>query len=117
MDERLEKALEFANYMTTLNNQKRVLKEKFYESDIHYHNGGQFSVNKDLMNVCSMLVKTGQESVVLIDDNDIPIKVEDVETFLGDILNIYFTASNEYLTEYEKIRSLRKVSGLVEYEE
>ena len=34
MDERLEKALEFANYMTTLNNQKRVLKEKFYESEV-----------------------------------------------------------------------------------
>ena len=117
MDERLEKALEFANYMTTLNNQKRVLKEKFYESAIHYHNGGQFSVNKDLMNFCNMLVSTGQESVVLIDDNDIPVKVADIETFLSDILDIYFTASNEYLTAYEKIRSQRKVSGLVEYEE
>ena len=28
MDERLEKALEFDNYMTTLNKKKRELKEK-----------------------------------------------------------------------------------------
>jgi hypothetical protein len=54
---------------------------------------------------------------VLIDDNDIPVKVENVEDFLSDVLDIYFTASNEYLTAYEKIRSQRKVSGLVEYEE
>ena len=31
MDERLKKALDFSNYMVTLNNQKRVLKEKFFE--------------------------------------------------------------------------------------
>ena len=29
MDERLSKALEFSNYMVTLNNQKRILKEKY----------------------------------------------------------------------------------------
>ena len=31
MDERLEKALDFSNYMITLNNQKRVLRERFEE--------------------------------------------------------------------------------------
>ncbi len=29
MDERLEKALDFSNYMVTLNNQKRLLAEQF----------------------------------------------------------------------------------------
>ena len=29
MDQRLEKALDFSNYMVTLNNQKRVLTEQF----------------------------------------------------------------------------------------
>ena len=47
MDERLKKALDFSNYMVTLNNQKRVLKEKFFENRIYYYNGGQFSVKKN----------------------------------------------------------------------
>ena len=31
MDERLEKALEFSNYMITLNNQRNLIQEKFQE--------------------------------------------------------------------------------------
>ena len=31
MDERLQKALEFGNYTVTLNNQKKLLKEKFID--------------------------------------------------------------------------------------
>jgi len=116
MDERLEKALDFANYMTTLNNQKRVLKEKYLESRIHYFNGGQFSVTKELLNFCNMLVQSGQENVVLIDDNDIPVRIDNIDDFYQDALNIYFTSTNEYHTEYENIRSKRKVSGLVDYE-
>ena len=34
MDRRLEKALEFGNYMATLNNQKRLLKEKFLDQSV-----------------------------------------------------------------------------------
>ena len=34
MDERLKKALDISNYMVTLNNQKRLLKEKFYENSL-----------------------------------------------------------------------------------
>jgi len=116
MDERLEKALDFANYMTTLNNQKRVAKEKFYETNVYYFNGGQFSVTKELLNFCNMLVQSGQENVVLIDDNDIPVRIEKIDDFYSEALDIYFTATNEYHTEYEKIRTNRKVSGLVEYE-
>ena len=38
MDERLEKALEFSNFMVTLDNQLRNLREKFYQDTIFYHN-------------------------------------------------------------------------------
>jgi len=54
MDKRLEKALEFSNYMVTLNNQKRILKEKFRENIVHYHNGGQFTVTQDLITFVNM---------------------------------------------------------------
>jgi len=32
-------------------------------------------------------------------------------------MDVYFQSSNEYHTEYEKIRTKRKVSGLVDYDE
>ena len=89
MDERLKKALDISNYMVTLNNQKRLLKDKFYENSVHYCNGGQFSVTKELISFCFSLKYAGQEYTVLIDDNDIPIEIDDLEKFLKIlILNI-----------------------------
>jgi hypothetical protein len=116
MDERLEKALDFSNYMVTLNSQKRVLKEKFREQTVFYHLGGQFTVNKQLMTFVSMLVEQGNdEHIVLVDDNETPIMVKDLTDFQSEILNTYFTAANEYHAEYEKLRKNRSVEKLVEY--
>ena len=118
MDERLKKALDFSNYMVTLNNQKRILKEKYLESRIHYFNGGQFSVTRELLTFVGQLCDKGDTTnIPIIDDNDVPIKIADLDEFFDDIMDIYFKASNEYHQEYEKIRSKRKVSGLVESDE
>lgn len=115
MDERLSKALEFANYSVTLNNQRQALKEKFLADIIYYHNGGCFAVTKELINFVKTLIDTGnEEGVVLIDDNDVPIEIADMQNFLETILNKYFTASNEYYTEYQKIRKQRSVEGITQ---
>jgi hypothetical protein len=39
MDERLEKALDFANFLDTQNNQKRIFHKQYQENLIHYTNG------------------------------------------------------------------------------
>lgn len=114
MDERLSKALEFANYSVTLNNQRRSLKEKLLADVVHYSNGGCFTVTKELINFVKTLVDTGNEqNVIMIDDNDVPIQIENLEDFLDTILNIYFTATNEYYTNYKLLRINRSVEGIV----
>lgn len=114
MDERLEKALDHANYMVTLNNQKRLIHEKFIESCVHYLNGGKFSVNRELITFCSTLLSQDQDSCVLIDDNDIPVQIDNLQDFLDRILDIYFTSVNSYHAEYTKIKTNRKIEGLVD---
>jgi len=113
MDERLEKALEFSNYMTTLNNQKRIIKEQFSENCVHYLDGGKFTVNRELMTFCQMIVSREMTSAVLIDDNDTPIEIKDMVKFLDDIIDIYFTKSYEYLDKYTEIKTNRSVEGLI----
>lgn len=115
MDERLTKALEFANYSVTLGNQRRALKEKYLADVIYYQHGGCFTVTKELINFVKTLVDTGNdEGVVLIDDADVPIEIADLNSFLETILNKYFTASNEYYTEYQKLRKQRSVEGITQ---
>lgn len=114
MDERLEKALDFSNYMTTLNNQRRIVREQFLENCVHYINGGKFSVNRELITFCHTLKSNHQTSAILIDDNDTPVEVQDLEKFLEEILDIYFRNSYEYFDKYNEIKKNRTVKGLVD---
>lgn len=113
MDARLEKALDFSNYMTTLSNQRRLLHEKYLENSIHYLNGGKFTVNKELINFCYMLTQNKQDSVILVDDNNMPVEVPNISKFLEDILDIYFTSTQEYFVQFNKLKSNRTVEGLL----
>lgn len=114
MDERLKNAIDFSNYMITLNNQKRVLKEQYQNDLLFYHNGGQFLVSKELVSFCQALLSLEQPSCVLVDDNNIPIEIDDLVEFTRNIIVVYSKASNKYLLEYNTLKSNRKVEGIVD---
>lgn len=117
MDERLEKALKFSNYMVTLNNQKRLLKEKYHEDLLFFKNGCQFTITKELITFVGFLVDKGNDSnIVLVDDNDIPTLIENLTDFYDDILDVYFTASNEYNNKYNELKLKRSVEKLIDHE-
>jgi hypothetical protein len=117
VDERLKKALDISNYMVTLNNQKRLLKEKFYENLVYFDSGSQFIVTQNLITFVKLLVESGYDTdVVLIDDNDIPVKISNLQDFYQNILDVYFRSANEYMNEYEKIKKSRTVEKLIDYE-
>lgn len=113
MDERLEKALEFANFMVTLNNQKRSLKEKYKTDCVFYQNGGTFTITKELITFIKTLVDLNNVAdVVVIDDNELPIRINDLAIFLQNIVDQYFNAANGYYNEYEKLKKTRSVEAL-----
>jgi hypothetical protein len=115
MDEKLAKALEFANYTRTIEDQRRLFKEKFFESLIYFKNGGQFTINNVLINFLDVLLKK-DESAILIDDNNNPIKIENLAEMYREILDLYFQASNDYYTKVTELKNKRSIEKLVEYE-
>lgn len=116
MDERLEKALDFSNYMLTLNNQKRLLAEKYQEELIHFYNGSQFTLTRELITFVSAMITVDQDEVVITDDNNIPCMVENLNNFYDEIINKYTSASNSYYTAYNELKKNRTVEKLVNYE-
>ena len=116
MDERLEKALDFSNYMLTLNNQKRLLAEKYQESLIYFYDGSQFTISQELITFVSSMVSADQDEVVLVDDNNIPCLVHDLDNFYSEILNQYASASNVYHTAYVNLKKNRSIEKLVDYD-
>jgi hypothetical protein len=113
MDERLQKALDISNYMVTLNNQKRLLQEQYQENLIHYYGGSQFTITQQLISFCQSLLAMHQESTILIDDNQIPTDIENLEQFTQDLYSKYFESANRYLTEYNKLKTNRSVESIM----
>ena len=116
MSTRLTKALEFANYRVTLNNQQAQLKAKTQSLLSYSINGGTFTIDLTLITFCKQLIDNGQTEVVLLDIYNNPIKV-DVESFYEEIISRYYEVTNNYYAEYEKLRKSRKVHKVLDLNE
>lgn len=115
MDERLEKAYSVANYMATLSNQKRIIKEELSQKSVYYTNGGAFKVDRELISFTKSIVDLGHVTdIVFLDVNHMPIVISDVQTFLTEIINVHFEALNEYSAKHTEIKAKRKLTDIVE---
>lgn len=114
MDERLEKAFQTANYMATLSNLRKTALEEYNQSLVFYFQGSSFTVTRELINFVKTLHDLGNTESIILDDNNIPLKVVDLKLFLDNILLVYREATNGYLAKYGEIKSKRRVVDLVD---
>lgn len=113
-EERLAKALDFSNTMQTFNLAKNNLKVKTQNLLSYSVNGGTFRVSQELIGFMQFVVQSQKTETILLDKNDIPIKIEDTEKFLEDISSLYFEVVNEYYNDYQRLRSSRKIEKVLE---
>lgn len=114
MNEHLKKAFEIADFMSTFSAQKHTIKEEYYQSLIYFYNGGTFKITKELINFVKTLKELNTNKVfVIVDDNDLPVEVKNIEDFLESILSKYFFAVNEYYTKFNNLKSSRTVEGIM----
>jgi hypothetical protein len=115
MQEQLKKALEFSNYKQTLGIQRKILKEKIEAKLTYGFNGGIFKINRELLNFVQLILNDGRVSgVILLDTNENPILVDDLENFKTEIFDRYFTATNEYFEQYQNLKKSRSVEKLLD---
>lgn len=115
MDDRLKKALDFSKYRQTLAVQRKNLKEKLQAQLTYGYGGGIFYVDKSLIAFVQMCIDQGRiENVPLIDINENPVLITDLVKFRDEIFDRYFSASFEYMKEYDKIKKSRTVEKLLD---
>ena len=114
MSSKLTKALEFANYRTTLNVQHNNLKAKVQTLLNYSINGGTFEINQTLISFIQTLIDQKHTKAVLLDVYNNPIEIDGLDVFLEEIISRYFEATNEYHAEYTKLRKSRKVHKLID---
>jgi hypothetical protein len=114
MEERLQQALEFANYKQTLNNQLQKLKVKTDGMLMYAEAGGKFTINQELICFVDYLTRSGFLDAVILDDNKSPIHISDTNKFLEKITTRYFEVTNDYLKESQTIKKARNVKSILD---
>jgi len=115
LDDKLKSALAFSNYRQTLATQRRLLKEKLEARLTYGFNGGIFKIDQNLLTFVDFFIKNGRtESIPLIDANGNPIMVHDLEKFKDEILDRYFSATNEYIDSFDKLKKSRTIEKLLD---
>lgn len=115
MDDQLKAALDFSNFRQAFSTQQKTLKEKIQAKLTYGFNGGIFKINRELIGFVQILIDKGRTNgVVLLDQNDNPIMVDDLEKFQEEIMDRYFTSTNEYLEEFQKLKKSRSMEKLVD---
>jgi hypothetical protein len=108
LDQQLEAALSFAQYQTTLTQQRRLLKEQFESDTVIAHNGGLFKVTQE------WLGGFDKTSSWFLDMNNNPVSVADPEDLYQQASTTYKDALAKYGDAYELLRRQRSVKLLTE---
>lgn len=115
MDDKLNKALEFANHIYTLENQKNIIQEQFLQSLAVYENNSKISLNQQLISYLYSLVQSGYTQAVILDDFDMPVKLNNLVVFYENSARKYQEALTQYEKEYAKLlteKNIRNMAGL-----
>ena len=113
MDEKLEKALEFSKYQQTLQVQKDNLKLRLEHMLITKIEDAVFTCSMELINFIQTCILNKYESIVLLDIHNNPIKINDLESWVKKLLDVYNESYNEYLENYDNLKKARNVKKVI----
>jgi hypothetical protein len=115
MDTVLQKALDFSNYQQTVNLQRKNLKEQIASKLVYAYNGGIFKIDRELLVFVQTLILLERTSgIILLDVNETPILIDDLDYFKTEIFDRYFSSTLDYYEKYQEIKKKRSVEKLVD---
>ena len=108
LDQQLEAALSFAQYQTTLNQQRRLLKEQFETDTIVAYNGGLFKITQEWLG--------GFDSTNewFLDSREMPVKVDNPQELLEQARKAYKEAIEKYGKAFQDLKTQRSVKRLTD---
>lgn len=115
MDERLERALDFANYRMTLGNQRRNVRTRMHILQTVHYKSGTFIADASTIGLINALIQNNKTSAVVVDTRDNPVEIEDLKDFQDVLVSAYTESSNEYKIQIEKINKARNIKKLMDW--
>ena len=117
MDERLEKALDYSNFRMILSTRQTNLKTLMENRLNLSYQGGFFKIDKEMLSFLGVLLINGHTETVVIDVNDIPIKIDDLDDFAKKASETYGNAMEDYYESYKKLDEAREIRKVIDWDE
>jgi hypothetical protein len=99
------------NYRTAFTQQTKILDQKFKDQCVVAWDGGLFLVTPEFL-AGLKLIKQPAEWV--LDMNQTPIWIPQVEFFYEQAYNVYYTALSDYGTAFSQLKSQRSVETILD---
>ena len=112
MDTDIEKAYKFVNYRVALMNQKHLLKVQTEERLNCYVSGGMFKADPGFIAFIGDLINSGHKSLPILDVNNTPIMIEDLQKFKDVLLSSYVEVVYAYWNDWMEIKDERNLEKL-----
>jgi hypothetical protein len=110
----LQKAFEISKIMASIANQKRILYEEYDFDLFYFNNGGVFKATKECISYIKSIKDLSSDvSVVLLDENNTPVKIENIDTFLNALVDKHIQANNKFFFQYESLKIAKTVESIV----
>ena len=117
MDKRLEQALDFSNFRMILTTRQDNLKTLMNNKLMLSYGGGLFKVTKDLLGFVGLILLNQEQEVIIVDENDIPIKIENLREFAKTAIATYEKALEQYYKSYQKLSEAREIRKVIDWDE
>lgn len=117
MDKRLEQALDYSNFRMILSTRQKNLKVLMNNRLNLSYQGGLFKVDKELLSFVGVLLINGTTETVIIDTNDEPILIKELEDFANKASTQYGKAMEQYYQSYKKLSEAREIRKVIDWDE
>lgn len=108
----LDQILAQAKYQTTIRQQRELLVTQFQDQCSLIKNGRIFDITPEFLAGIESQGRYNNNQCWVIDRNQNPVLIEDVESFVSDGFRIYNNAAETYgnaLTALQKLRTVKDV--------
>lgn len=110
----LEEILTISNARAVYQNQVRLAELRFNNACNIGFKGHMFRITPDFLGYLQSRLNAGNEAALVLDFNNLPVMIDDMELLIDIASDQYHTALNAYFDEYTRLRSSRKVEKMVE---
>lgn len=107
----LKQVEQFANLKTALDVKKRNALERANNKLIFAYQGGLFTA--DAKTILFAKQHDPERDLIMLDNNESPIKISNVSEFISKAESCYYEAMNEYHSVHETLKKQRSVKKLM----